>query len=222
MGKNFWIVLTVSVLLLVGVFVIASKQEKANQSGNTSAFQEFVNEPLVIRENDHKKGAEQPKVTLIEFGDFECSACASFFPLLKQLEQDFPQDLQFIFRHFPLPGHQNAMSAHRASEAAAKQGKFFEMHDLLYENQQQWAGSNSTQTIFESFAKQLGLDEERFKQELSNEDAYNFINAQKKGGQKLGVSGTPTFFINGEQIKNDQIKSYEDFKKLIEDKIPKQ
>ncbi|MCE7936281.1 DsbA family protein [Candidatus Saccharibacteria bacterium CPR2] len=222
MGKNFWIILTVCVLLLVGIFVVASKQEDEKKSDNPS-YTEFINEPLVVRENDHKRGASQPKVTLIEFADFQCPACGSFYPILKQLESDFPQDLQMVFRHFPLTNiHPNAMSAHRAAEAAAKQGKFFEMHDLLYENQQQWSESSSTQLVFEAFAKQLGLNEEQFKQDLSNEDAFNFISAQSDGGRKLGLSGTPSFYINGERIENDKISSYEDFKRLIEEKTQNQ
>ena len=97
-----------------------------------------TNNLLTVASDDYEKGAENAPVTLIEYLDFECEACGAYFPLVKQLEQDFPNDLKVVLRYFPLPSHKNGLPSALAVEAAARQGKFFEMHDLLFTEQKNW------------------------------------------------------------------------------------
>ena len=206
MNKQFLIIVTVIVAALIGVFIFTSKDESdpnGSQSGNTS---------------NHTQGAGNKKVTLTEYGDFQCPACGQYYPILKEVKKFYGDDIKFEFKHFPLIQiHPNAFAAHRAAEAAGLQGKFFEMHDLLYENQQSWVSQSNPNSVFESFATQLGLDINKFKADSASEAVSNTINADIKAGQALGANSTPTFLINGEKI--DSPKDVAGFKELIDQAI---
>jgi protein-disulfide isomerase len=141
--------------------------------------------------------------------------------LVEEVVKKYEKDIKFQFRHLPLTSiHKNAFASSRAAEAAGKQDKFFDMYRVLYQNQQAWAESNNVLSIFETYAKQLGLNVEQFKQDYASRDVNSAINADisefKKTGEKMS---TPTFFLNGKSI---QPKSVEEFNKLIEDEIAKQ
>jgi protein-disulfide isomerase len=168
----------------------------------------------------HTVGAGNSGVTLVEYGDFECPACAAFHPIIQQIKADFGDDITFQFRHFPLIQiHQNAMAAHRAAEAAGNQGKFFEMHDLIYERQQSWRASSNPSQIFEGYANELQLDMDAFRADVSDSATLATINADIAAGRELNVQATPTFFLNGEQINNEELRDFDSFKRLIEDAI---
>lgn len=210
MSKQFIAVLVVVVGLLFGLFAYTSKNSDRSSSINA--------EP-----SSHVRGQGKKGVTVVEYGDFECPGCGSYYPVLKQLESEYGDDVAFQFRNFPLPNHQNAYAAHRAAEAAHKQGKFFEMHDLLYENQTAWhakAGISTAQAaqIFEGFASQLGLNLEQFKADVASEEVSAIINADIKAGKDHGFTGTPSFLINGDKL--DKLPATpEEFKKLINEAI---
>lgn len=175
-------------------------------------------------------GNAESSVTLIEYGDFECPACGAFFPIFSELKEQYKDKIRFEFRHFPLVQiHQNAQAAHRAAEAAAKQGKFWEMHNLLYERQASWrssgavgpngapVASNNPTAIFESYAEEIGLDMEQFKIDAAAGETLATINADTALGKQDGVSGTPTFVLNGVKIDDtSSIDSVEKFSGLIE------
>ncbi len=150
----------------------------------------------------HARGEATAPVTLEEFGDFQCPPCGLLHPILKQLEAEFgPQRLRVIFRQFPLvPTHAHALSAARASEAAGLQGKFWEMHDLIFENQNAWKDSFDVRPIFEGYAKKIGLDIEMFKRDLSSPVVERRVFLDGKRGHALGVTGTPTVFLNGREV----------------------
>lgn len=179
-----------------------------------------------VQPADHYKGEGKKGVTLIEYGDFECPACYGFFPELKKIEQKYGDDITVIFRHNPLSRiHPNATAAHRAAEAAARQGKFWEMHDLLYQNQPSWSREQSGLTTadaakrFEDYAQQLGLDMDKFRADVQSEDIFNYIDSHLDSGVKLGVDSTPTIFLNGEKLtfrRFDEISAAID--QLIKDK----
>lgn len=165
----------------------------------------------------HTQGAGNKKVTLTEYGDFECPACGQYYPIIKLVKDTYKDDITFQFRHFPLVQiHQLAMSAHRAAEAAGKQGKFFEMHDLLYESQNSWKSSTNPTSLFESYATQLELNLDQFRQDVASEAVNDAINADIQEGQKLGATATPTFAINGKRIEENP-RDFEGFKKLIDE-----
>lgn len=173
---------------------------------------------LTVASDDYSEGSSTASVTLIEYLDFECEACGAYFPLVKQLEKEFPNDLRVVRRYFPLPGHRNGLTAALAVEAAARQGKYTEMHDLLFVEQEKWGEKNTpTPAVFEAYAQQLGLDLEKFKKDVASPEVAARVQRDVDSGKKLGNSGTPTFFLNGEKIQNPQ--GYEPFKALVQSKI---
>ena len=173
-----------------------------------------------ITETDWMKGNPDAKVTLIEYADFQCPACGSYYPLVKQLGEDFPEDLRIIYRNFPLTQiHPNAHPAAQAAEAAGMQGKFWEMTDLLFTKQKDWSTESNPESIFENYAKELELDVDKYKSDYKSNEVSAAIAADVVLANKTGVNATPTFILNGVQIKGPQ--SYDAFKALVEAEIQK-
>jgi len=149
----------------------------------------------------HAIGPEDAPATLEEFGDFECPPCGLLHPVLKTMEKEFGPRLRVIFREFPLvPAHPHALVAARSAEAAGLQGKFWEMHDLIFENQRTWHEEFDARPTFEGYAKKIGLDLERFKRDLSGQVVEQRIFLDGKRAHALGVKGTPTVFLNGREV----------------------
>ena len=173
---------------------------------------------IVLKETDHIKGAATSSVVLIEYSDFECPACAAYFPLVGAVVEQYKDDIQFVYRHFPLTQiHPRAIPAAVASEAAGKQGKFFEMHDLLFENQQTWRREGVARDHFVSYAQELGLNMDQFLIDLEDEALTRRVQEDFAEGRSLNVTGTPTFFLNGKKIVNPQ--SLNEFVSLIEEEL---
>lgn len=150
----------------------------------------------------HALGNANAPVTLEEFGDFECPPCGILHPILKNLEGEFgPAKVRIIFREFPLvPTHVHALASARAAEAAGLQGRFWEMHDMIYENQKAWHEAFDVRPIFEDYAKKIGLDVEQFRRDNTNEIVERRIFLDGKRAHALGVKGTPTVFLNGREV----------------------
>ena len=149
----------------------------------------------------HNLGSVDAPVMLEEFGDFECAACGTLHPMLQDMKREFGASLVIVFREFPLPSrHPHALDAARAAEAAGRQGKFWQMHDLLYENQGQWHEVTDGRPIFEGFANQLGLDLTKFRADILGEDVNLRINLDRERGYSIGVNSTPTIFLNGREV----------------------
>jgi protein-disulfide isomerase len=169
---------------------------------------------LLIADNVYKRGPDEAKVVMVEFADFQCPACGAAHPITKQIAQDYGDKIQMVFRHFPLPQHKNAMDASRAAEAAGAQGKFWEMHDVLYEKQDDWSEKSNAVDIFVQYAKDLGLNADQFKKDLVEHKFDNQITKGMTDGNAAGVNSTPTFYING--LKQVGIPSFAEFKSLID------
>jgi protein-disulfide isomerase len=149
----------------------------------------------------HAIGPEDAPVTLEEFGDFECPPCGLLHPELKKIEHEYGPRVRIIFREFPLvPTHQHALAAAKSAEAAGLQGKFWEMHDMLYENQRKWHEAFDVRQIFEDYAKAIGLNVERFKKDIASTEVEQRIFLDGKRAHSLDVKGTPTVFLNGREI----------------------
>ena len=194
MQNKFWIILSAAVVGLIAIFFIAG--------GKPSTPEELqYQEPILsIQTHDHTKG--EGKNVLIEYGDFQCPSCLQWYSLIDQVVKELAEDLTFVFRHFPLRTiHPNAQSAHLAAEAAAKQDKFFEMYDLIYQTQNQWSSASNVSEIFESFAEQLELDMDQYKEDVRDSLTNTKINSDIKSGSEIGVTGTPSFFLNGEKVE---------------------
>lgn len=204
MSKQFIAVIIVVVLGLFGVFSLTKK------SGNGSGSSAGAAQP-----SEHKQGAGKKGVLLIEYGDLQCPACKSYYPIVKQVQQVYGDDITFQFRNYPLNQiHPHAFEAARAAEAAGKQGKFFEMHDLMYENQDSWSQAPGVSAIFEGFAQELGLNLDQFKADVTSEAVADTINADIKAGQAVGANSTPTFVLDGKKI--DSPSDLDGFKQLID------
>lgn len=207
MNKQFLGILFVIVALLVGVFVLTKdKSSDPADAGQVS---------------NHVTGKGTKGVTLIEYGDFQCPACKSYYPIVKEVRKAYGDDVKFVFRHLPLIQiHNNAFIASRAAEAAGLQGKFFEMHDLMYENQESWSQLPDPTQTFEQFAAQLELNQQQFKQDMSSETVSATINADIQEARAAGAASTPTFVINGERIEENP-QDVKGFKALIDEAIAK-
>lgn len=151
--------------------------------------------------NDWVEGATSPSVVLVEYSDFECPYCAVYYAVVKQLTGLYPDRLAIVFRNYPLSGHANAMPAAQAAEAAGRQGKFFEMHDLLFDNQDTWSAMDAAAPTFEGYARQLGLNLDRYRTDVASQDVKDRIAQQLKSGDAAKIGGTPTFFLNGTKIQ---------------------
>ncbi len=187
-------------------FWLYRSQQQQPQSASPTAPLSVRNNPLPGAEPPRMKGDPNAPVTVEEFGDFECPPCAATYPILKRVEAAHAGRVRIVFRHFPLPSiHRNAVAAAAAAEAAASQGRFWEMHDMLYENQREWAGKDNAQTTFADYARQLGLDLERFTRDMNSPQTLERIRADASRGNSLGVTGTPTIFINGRELSANEI-----------------
>lgn len=154
----------------------------------------------------HTHGPANAPVKLEEFGDFECPPCGLFHPILIQMEEEFGDKLHVTFREFPLvPTHQHALAAASAAEAAGLQGKFWEMHHMIYDHQKEWSKQFDVRPIFEGYAKQIGIDVDRFKKDVDSDAVANRIMQDGKRGHSMGVKGTPTVFINGREVNFENL-----------------
>jgi len=196
--NRFWIILTVVVIGLIGLFVATKPKTTENGSFTVDAKQ--------IQADDHVRNGRDKKVTLIEYGDFQCPSCGAYYQIVKSLEADYSDQVSFVFRHFPLRSiHPNAQAASLAAEAAGKQGKFFEMHDKLYETQSSWGElTTNQQALFEGYAEALGLNMNQFKSDYTSQAVADRINRDISSGKQFSVTGTPTFIINGNKITNPE------------------
>ena len=209
MNKRFILVL-VAFVAVFGVLLTLGKRD--NQTSNNESGSSNV------APTEHKTGEGTSGVTLIEYGDFECPACKQYFPLVEAVKQKYGDQITFQFRHFPLTQiHKNALSSARAAEAAAKQGKFWEMYAILYERQDIWKNSTNATSEFENYAQELSLDVEKFKEDLRSEEVNDLVQADLNEAQKLELSSTPSFVLNGEKIENP--RSADDFYRVIDEAI---
>jgi protein-disulfide isomerase len=151
-------------------------------------------------ESIHVRGNPKAPVTLEEFGDFECPPCGHLAGAIKELEHEFGDRLRVIFHHFPLTNHAHAREAAYAAEAAGLQGHFWEMHDLLYKEQGVWSKVGEVRPLFNAYAGILGLNTERFARDMENEEVKMRVAGDAKRGEELGITNTPTVFINNTAV----------------------
>ena len=154
-------------------------------------------------------GPESAKVTIVEFSDFQCPFCSRVYPTLLRLRQEYGDDVRVVFKHMPLGFHAKAPAAHAAAEAAKLQGKFWPMHDKLFEGQRLLSEAQ-----YEVWARDIGLDVDQFKQDATSKSVKARVDADTAEAQRLGVTGTPAFFINGRFLSGAQ--PYERFKQMVD------
>ncbi len=172
-------------------------------TGASTPARPAANEPGA--DPPHAVGPANAPVVLEEFGDFQCPPCAALHPELKKIESKYGSRVRVIFREFPIPNHEHALAAARAAEAAGMQGKFWEMHGMIYENQTAWHKLFDVRPVFEAYAARVGLDVERFKRDIGSSTVERRIYLDGKRAHALGVKGTPTLFLNGREVPFDSL-----------------
>jgi protein-disulfide isomerase len=207
MSKTFWAVIAIIAIVFGGIVVISG--DKNSKNGANGA-----------QPTNHLFGQGESGVKLIEYGDYQCPFCGQFYPIVEEVKKKYEEQITFQFRNLPLVQiHQNAFAAARAAEAADKQGKFWEMYNLLFQNQQAWSSSNNARPIFDQYAQQLGLNVDQFKTDFASEAVNDAVNADIAEFEKTGhKKSTPTFLLDGKKVEP---KSLEDFSKLIDEAIAK-
>jgi protein-disulfide isomerase len=160
------------------------------------------------------RGNEQARVTIVEWSDFQCPFCNRVSPTLAQIQEEYGDQVRFAFKHMPLSIHPQAAGAHAAAEAAHRQGKFWEMHDLIFQNQRDLQVST-----LEGYATSIGLDMDQYRRDVKSEDVVGRIDEDLRQAQKLGVTGTPSFFINGRFLSGAQ--PFANFKRYIDEALEK-
>ncbi|MFV1884798.1 MAG: DsbA family protein [Balneola sp.] len=192
-------------LLLVTSFACQKAQDTSTQNQSTSQASTNIvpaAEPVNAR------------INLVKFSDYQCPACKVFVPFVHQLKEDFGDEISVTYKHFPLSIHPYAHVAARSAEAARVQGKYQEMHDMIFEGQEQWSRGNA-EAIFIGYARALELDVEKFRQDMNSADMNRIVMADRREGRDLGVNSTPTFYVNGRKLENNP-GSYPAFKALVE------
>ena len=171
--------------------------------------------------DDWVQGNAESDVVLIEYGDFQCPACGVFHPIVSQLKQEFGDRVAFVYRHFPLRSiHPNAEPAARATEAAGMQGKFWEMHDILFERQTEWANQLGAIGIINGYAEELGLDLEQYGADLVSDEVADLVAEDLASANRNGLNSTPTFVINGQVIQTP--RNVNQFRALLNDVLAAQ
>ncbi|MEP7205059.1 MAG: thioredoxin domain-containing protein [Candidatus Saccharibacteria bacterium] len=210
MSKRTWIIFAIIVIGLLTGMVVSSRNGRT-QIDVSSVDANTVQQASKANGNiaDHVFGKSDSKVVLIEYGDFQCPACGKSFPGINTITEEYKATITYIFRNFPLPAstHPNALAAAATVESAGLQGKYWEMYDLVYENQQQWSNlTGAARTdMFISYANRLGLNETKFKTDLSDPAITQKIAFDRAIGDKLGINSTPTFFLNGVKLDSDTV-----------------
>lgn len=172
-------------------------------------------ESMLVREDSRILGEEGSSgVTVVEFLDFECEACAAAYPAVEQLRQEYAGEVTFVARYFPLPGHFNAERAARAVESAARQGELEAMYQRMYETQAEWGEAQVPHDdLFRGFAEEIGLDMQQYDADYASDEVAARVQRDVDDGLELGVQGTPTFYVDGEPL---QPRTYEDFTSAID------
>jgi protein-disulfide isomerase len=166
---------------------------------------------IPVRPEDHAQGDENAACTLVEYGDYQCPHCGRAYPIIKRVQKHFGNRLRFVFRNFPLNEiHAQAESAAETAEFAGSQGKYWEMHDLLFENQTRFSPM-----LFEELAQELKLNPTDLRDALAKGEYRAHVHSDFMSGARSGVNGTPTFFINGQRL--DGSWDYQDLVEAIEE-----
>ncbi len=202
------VVILLAIVVVVGIVVyeVSKSSQAPTDAARSSA---------VVRADSHRLStAADDKVTLVEFLDFECEACRAAFPFVEALRETYDGQVTFVARYFPIDSHVNARNAAHAVEAAAMQGKFEDMYKRMYETQAEWGESQDSQAaLFRSFAEDLDLDMAKFDADVKSPEVAERVQKDVDDGLALGVSGTPTFFLNGKML---QPQTTEDFTDAID------
>ena len=207
MNKIGWIIFSAVVVLILGGLIVWTRM--ANPPIDLAGVEN--NSVIAASEQngnigDHVTGKTDSNIRLVEFGDFQCPSCGGAAPNVNTLMDEYGDRVGLVFRNFPLATiHPNARAASATAEAAGLQGKYWEMHDLLYERQGDWSNQDATKRTetFNQYAEEVGLDIEKFKTDVASANVGKKISFDQALGKREGVSATPTFYLNGEKLDEE-------------------
>ncbi|MDO5862798.1 MULTISPECIES: thioredoxin domain-containing protein [Paenarthrobacter] len=199
-GRRVRIAIWILLGAIVGAGVIWYAVLTANKPAPAAPL--AATDAQLVRENSHRvTGPATEKAQLVEFLDFECESCRAAEPLVEELKKEYGDRITFVHRYFPLPGHRNSGTAALAVEAAAQQGKYQEMASKLFATQPDWGEKRDSQAaLFRTFAQELGLDLAQYDAAVADQSTKDRISQDVADGKALGVTGTPTFFLNGKKL----------------------
>lgn len=205
MSKVRWIIFSVVCLVVLGGLAFYANKDKKDVSQ--------INENQIVTSTedsigDHVYGNKDAKVILFEYGDFQCPSCGGAFPQIKTIKEKYKAQIAFVFRNFPLTSiHPNALSAATSAEAAGLQGKFWEMHDALYLNQDSWSSASTTDrnTIFADYAATTGLKTDQYTTDLTSKKIADKIARDRAFAKKLDLTGTPSILINSQKMSDEVV-----------------
>lgn len=211
--------LAVAVLVLLaisGAFVVS--QVQGGDEPAAAEVSEAIADGAIVRDDSRILGEEGSSgVTFVEFLDFECEACGAAYPVVEDLREKYAGEVTFVIRYFPLPGHFNAGRAARAVESAARQGELEAMYNRMYETQEEWGEAREPKDdLFRGFAEEIGLDMDQYDADYASQDVDERISRDVADGESLGVSGTPTFYVDGELF---QPQTVEDFTTVLDEAL---
>ncbi|MEV6226632.1 thioredoxin domain-containing protein [Saccharopolyspora shandongensis] len=223
------VVVVVAIVVIGGVLLFNRSGSENNASSGPAVAAEILRKP----DSHVLTSAPDDKVTVVEFLDYQCPGCHSYYSgLTKQVEKDYAGKITFITRNFPLDMHPLARPAAQASEAAAVQGKYKEMYHALYDNYEAWAlapdGQNvstdeaKARGLFDQYAQQLGLDVDKFRQDMNSPQVNAKIDADVADGEKAGVQGTPTIFINGKEFDASNVQTFQQLNDAFRGEVEKE
>lgn len=213
--KKFIIAIGIITLALVVAASFIFGKQQPQQTPNST---DKVDEAKLLKDAKDTKGDPRAPIRIVEFGDYQCPACGAAYPITKAVVERNSSKIYFVFRNFPLSVHPNSQISSKAAEAAALQGKFWEMHDILYEKQNEWATSQNPKDLFDQYAKSIGLDQDKFNSDINNVTGQ--VNSDYSLGNDVGVNSTPTFFINGQKYPG--VMQDSQFQQLIDSLAPGQ
>ncbi len=200
-------VVGVAVVTLVALLVVNGRED-----GPAADAPQGARDDRLVREDSRIVGERgSTDVQLVEFLDFECEACGAAYPIVEELRAKYGDRVTFVARYFPLPGHFNGERAARAVESAARQGRFEEMYQRMFETQAEWGEQRTPlDDLFRGYAEELGLDLARYDADYASAEVAARIQRDVDDGMDLGVSGTPTFFLDGERLQPTSVQDFED------------
>jgi len=226
--KKAWIIFSVIVVALLGGLIFISSKNKVDVS-KVNADEIFSASEQNGNIADHVFGKKDSKVVLVEYGDFQCPGCGGAHTQIKAISEEYKDRIAFVFRNFPLTSiHPNARAAAAAVEAAGLQGKYWEMHNSIYENQNNWKDASTTDrdAFFTQYAVEAGVNKDKFVKDLDSTSISKKIAFDQALGKKVNVSGTPTFYLNGTSVDSDVTNNViqsdgSQLKSLIDDALKK-
>lgn len=204
-----------SIAILLGGLVLLTKTPSSSQNSNI----EGVDTKLLIKEDSLKVSTPSAEISIIEFSDYQCPACAVADSLIKQLLIDFPGKINFAFRHFPLPQNKNSTLAAYTVEAASEQDKFLEMSGKLFDTQEDWGKSSKPLELFLKYAEEFDLDNDKLKEDVESKKFADKIQRDIEDALSLKINSTPTIYINNQKYQGSL--TYEELKAQVEQKLTK-